>query len=150
MNIKIHAQIADMNGDSMGQSGLNLYKQVTKTEILSALKKNQGIMTYTARELGISYNTLKKYTDMDPELRDALKQQRQEYIEGRKDKAEKVLDYLIGNLKNNPKLAFNSAVYVLNNQGKDRGYAHPQASDTTIKDSFTEWQKHQEMRDDAT
>ena len=69
------------------------YRKYKVSEIEAALHKTQGAVTLAADLLGASFNTVKKYIDESPTLKDVL----DHYRERRVDKAELKLEAAIMN-----------------------------------------------------
>ena len=84
----------------------------TKGDIIQALDACGGFMNLAANMLGISYKTLVAAVDADPEIKATIQCMR----ESRLDIAEEKLLELV-KLRD-----FNAIKYLLDNQGKERGY----------------------------
>lgn len=94
--------------------------------VLAALRKHSGVITPTAKEVGLDRATLSKFIDRTPELKREMAIQREQYVEKRMDVAENVLDQLMQKVDSRPELALRSSIYILNNHGRRRNYNHPE------------------------
>lgn len=115
----------------MATSGVKFNR--SKNEIIEAIKKHNGKLTKVAKHLNCCYDTVRKYTDDDPEIVKLIHNLRQEYDENLCDLAEDTLtdamDARVGDMTN----ALKSAFFVLNNKGKNRGYNHPEANTNVVQ-----------------
>jgi hypothetical protein len=103
----------------MGTQGVPL--NIPKSAIIDSIKKNNGVLTYVCRELDIHHSTALKIINADPELVELLKEERHSFTENLCDLSENVLkEALIQREDLNS--AIRSSQYVLNNQGRKRGY----------------------------
>jgi hypothetical protein len=119
----------------MAREGIPILQQIPKEEILALIEKH-GIALDVYTELGISHTTFYKLMKDNPDMQEALENARKKLQERKCDEAEKVLFKLMKRVDEDEKIArlsLNSAQYYLNNQGKQRGYAHPKAVDTVSK-----------------
>lgn len=119
----------------MAREGIPILEQISKEKILQTIEKH-GIALDVYTELNISSSTFYKILKEHPDLQEALDNARKKLIERKCDEAEKVLFKLMKRVDEDEKLArlsLNSAQYYLNNQGKQRGYAHPKTVDTVSK-----------------
>lgn len=119
----------------MAREGIPLFDQVSKDDILESIKKH-GIAVDVYTELGFSHTTFYNLMKEHPDLQEAMDDARKKMLERKCDEAEKVLFKLMKRADEDEKIAklsLNSAQYYLNNQGKQRGYAHPKAVDTVSK-----------------
>lgn len=119
----------------MAREGIPILQQIPKEEILALIEKH-GIALDVYTELGISHTTFYKLMKDNPDMQEALDKARKKLMERKCDEAEKVLFKLMKRVDEDEKLArlsLNSAQYYLNNQGKQRGYAHPKTVDTVSK-----------------
>ena len=118
-----------IKGRIMGTPGVKFDRP--KSEIVEAIIKNNGKLTKVAKQLRCCYETVRKYTDDDPEIVQLIHNLRQEYDENLCDLAEDTLtdamDARVGDMAN----ALKSAFFVLNNKGRNRGYNPPQAGFNT-------------------
>ena len=115
----------------MAHGGIPISEQVESALIISTLKKNNGVISKAARELGLHRDTLTAFFNSSEELKEILKKARLDYVTSRLDICEEVMDTLMTRIDDDPNHAFKSAMYILNNHGKDRGYAHPDAVNAT-------------------
>lgn len=119
----------------MAREGIPILQQIPKEEILELIEKH-GIALEVYTELGISHTTFYRLMKEHPEMQEALDNARKKLLDRKCDEAEKVLFKLMKRVDDDEKLArlsLNSAQYYLNNQGKQRGYAHPKSVDTVSK-----------------
>jgi len=91
--------------------------------IIEHLKKSAGRTTHAKLTLNVTYMTLMKRINSDPELKEKLKEIRHEHDENLVDTAEIVLKKLADKADTDPAHALKSAFYILNNKGKERGYS---------------------------
>ena len=115
----------------MAVGGIPIAQQIDPTLMLTTLKKNKGRLLSAARELDIDVVTLRKHFNSTEELKEELRSARNNYIEWRLDKCEEVMDKLLENVDDDPNNAFKSSQYILNNLGRERGYAHPEVASVT-------------------
>lgn len=116
------------------RSGVKLEERFTDDEIKQAFVKNLGKITYACKSLGVTHSALTRYIERNPHVREFVKDLRCEYVETRLDAAEAVLDALLKRHEIDPKTALQSAIYILNNLGKERGYAHPNSMGTKLEE----------------
>ncbi len=107
----------------MGIPGVPFENCHEKSVIVDALKKHDGKISYTAKELGCSQETIYRYMDRHPDVREAREQAQKAYLNKRLDVCESVLDVLANKVHTDPSHALKAAMYTLNNLGKERGYA---------------------------
>lgn len=91
-----------------------------KELVIDILTKNGGLMYYSAAALSVCYDTLKRYIDNDPELIALVQTLRYGFKESLLDKAENVLAKALEDKDIN--IGLKAAFYILNNQGRSRGY----------------------------
>lgn len=108
----------------MGTPGVPF--DATKEQILSAIKESGGRFLRIAALLGYADNTVRAHIYADPELMQAIKDARKTRDEGLLDGAEDALKKALDKADLDINAALKSAFYVLNNKGKDRGYASPE------------------------
>jgi len=94
-------------------------------DVLTALKNRQGVLTYAAYDLKVSRWTLTKWINEHPEIKTILQELRDDHLEQILDRAEHSLSTAVDLQEKDWKSCLNAVFYVLNNQGKRRGYAHP-------------------------
>lgn len=94
-------------------------KKYRKKAVINAIIKNNGLLTYAAKDLGCHWKTVKNYINIDPEIRDAY----EEVMEKKCDIAENVVvaDIVAGNVE--------TAKWYLRYKGKHRGYVDKDNSD---------------------
>jgi hypothetical protein len=93
----------------------------TIEEFLNAIPGTYGIMNRIAKKIGCNRQTVREYFDKYPEIKEAILSER----EGNLDKAEEIIFQDIDNNKN-----VESAKWLLNKLGKDRGYIGDQQKET--------------------
>lgn len=115
----------------MGTSGVKFDR--SKDDIIDAIKKHRGKLYKVAKQLNCHYETVRKYTDDDPDIVQLIHDLRHGYDEDLCDLAEDTLvdamEARVGDMGN----ALKSAFFVLNNKGKDRGYNHPDSIANTVQ-----------------
>lgn len=123
----------------------------TKNQILDAIKKSGGRFLHIAALLNYDDSTVRKHINADPELVQALKDARNTRDEGLLDGAEDTLKLALEKADTDIQSALKSAFYVLNNKGKERGYASPdeKAADRMIQINNVERPYHKPDRDPA-
>jgi hypothetical protein len=96
-------------------TGLNRRGRRSEDEVISALKATDGMLTYSAMILGVSYNTLRKYVQGNAKVQEVL----YEIEEHALDIAETNLQQIAegGDLK--------AIIFFLKNKGKRRGFGDP-------------------------
>lgn len=102
---------------------------IPKEQVIQSLKKCKGRITYSAKDLGIDYRTLRRIVDEDLALKEFMDELCYAREEKELDAAEEVLLHALDEHKKNMKNALSSAMFILNNRGKKRGYNHPQTLD---------------------
>jgi hypothetical protein len=102
----------------MGTSGVPW--DVPKPQIIEALKRQKGRLTYACKDLDCRYETLKKYIDKNPDIQELLKELRNDFDNTLLDMAESSL--IRGMQETDPAAYLKSCIYVLNNKGHERGY----------------------------
>lgn len=115
----------------MGTSGVPW--DGSKIEIIEALKKRKGRLTYVARDLGVHYITLKKRIDSDPDLTQLTSDLRNHFDRVLVDSGEDVLLFAMGSRETDLSSALKAAFYILDRKGKILGYVHPRVSDGQIE-----------------
>lgn len=114
----------------MGTPGVKFDR--SKLEIVEAIKKYNGRLTRVAKEFNCKYDTIRKYTDDDPEVVELIRSLRQHYKENICDDAEDTLKDALDGRDKDMASALKSAFYVLNNLGRDRGYTPQQIQEQSI------------------
>jgi hypothetical protein len=107
----------------MGIQGIPFENCHEKSDIIAALKKHDGKISYVAKELGCSHEAIYRYMDRHPDVKEARAEAQKAYLNKRLDVSESVLDVLASKVHTDPGNALKSAIYTLNNLGKERGYA---------------------------
>jgi len=93
-------------------------RKYNKEQAIEALKQTDGNVTRAAQILGVSRQTLSKYSEATPTVK-AVKDQLKE---ARIDRAEGILDYCLMGKKVPPQVRLNAAIFLLTTQGRHRGY----------------------------
>ena len=96
--------------------------ELNPSHVSHALIESDGVITAAANKLKVRRDSLSKYISDKPELSQLLKELRYTYEEKRKDLAENIYDKYINQWEKYPRLAFQSACYILDSHGEDRGY----------------------------
>jgi len=109
----------------MGIEGIDIYKTNPKVEILASIKKHKGIISAIAHHLDCSCQTIYNLMARDPDIKNAMETARSNLIESRLDLAESVVAKIMGRHEEKPGVALSASMYLLNNLGNVRGYAHP-------------------------
>lgn len=111
--------------------------KITKQAAISAAKRNGGILTDTAAELGVSRRTLNNYCNRWPELKQVVDDARQELC----DAAERTLSFIVQHGEERNRLT--AAIYITKTIGKARGYVERQqlehSGSANIDVRFTGW-----------
>ena len=97
-----------------------------KTDITDAIKKYKGVLSLVARHFNVYRSTIYEYFQKNPEFNELLKLEREQYVEDAVDEAEETMIKLLRRADDEPGVAFKSAQYILNNQGRKRNYNHPE------------------------
>ena len=104
----------------MGTPGVPL--NLPPGAIAASIKKNKGVGSKICKELDIHHSTFIEHVRADPVLVKLLDDARHDRLEERLDDAENTLDEC-KNQRQELSVALKSAMYLLNNRGKSRGYA---------------------------
>ena len=96
---------------------------VDREKIVEALTACKGVMTKTARMMGVHYNTLKAKVDKDEDLKQLVKDLRNELDCTMLDAAENTLMFALSKANDDLANALKSSFFILNNKGRERGYA---------------------------
>ena len=98
--------------------------QIDPLHFLQIMEKNKCVITHAAKQIGISrvaiYNYIKRHN-----LEDEITKLRFAYVEQLIDKAEGVIEYAMEQKEEDLTNSIKASVFLLNNLGKSRGYAHP-------------------------
>lgn len=104
----------------MGTPGVPL--TISKATIAACIKKHKGVVTYICKELNIHHSTFLIKVRADPELVEELSKARNAMSDEMCDLAENALIRAVTQ-EQDLSSAISSAKFILNNKGKDRGYA---------------------------
>ncbi len=97
-------------------------KRIKKCQLLQAFTLYDGNIMQCAEHFGVEPKTIYRYIARDEELDDALIESRKSQVIKRLDAAEYVLEYMLSQKKNFPRIALDTSKYVLEAHGKKRGY----------------------------
>lgn len=115
----------------MPKQAFKLESRYTVSEIAERLEKYYGIISATARSLGVDRSNLSRYLQRHPEAWNAHKQAREKLV----DRAEQTLIQAIEGFDNDPKAALDAAKFIMQYMGGDeRGYSFRQKVEVTGKD----------------
>lgn len=106
-----------------------------KETIETALKNARGRITYAAKVLNVTHNTLRKKIK-EYDLDELLDELRNEFNETTLDSAENALLYALSKQDVDVGNALKSSFFILNNKGKSRGYS-PRNNPGNNNDSST-------------
>ena len=133
----------------MGAQGVPC--QYTSSEIREAIERHKGRLCVAAKALKIKYDTIRKYVDREPALRELVDELRKDYVETMLDSAEDCLSDAMDNRKADMSNALRASMFFLNNQGKARNYNPPainQQGDIKITPSQLKEVKEMLMKED--
>lgn len=105
-------------------------------QLLQSIKRHRGVVTHIAKEYDVWVDTIYDYVKKHPILDQALKNARKTMVSKMVDQAESVMENLMDTVEDDRNNAFKAAAFMLNNQAKDRGYAHPKL-DPRFEADFT-------------
>jgi hypothetical protein len=110
----------------MGTSGVPWSKD--RNTIIEAIKRHKGRITLIAKDplINCHFQTIQKRINADEELKELLCHYRNDWVESTLNQAEDVLKQAMDMVIEEPGVALKSAMFFLNNQGKERGYASPE------------------------
>lgn len=110
----------------MGTSGVPWEKD--RNVIIMAIKKHKGKINHIALDpmINCHYQTVKKRIDNDEELKELMANYRNHWVSDIVDQAEDVLKKVMDKVDDKPEAALKSAMFALNNLGRDRGYSAPE------------------------
>lgn len=115
----------------MPQKQFKLESRYTVAEIAERLEKYYGIISATARSLGVGRNNLSRYLKRHPEAWEAHKQAREKLV----DRAEQTLIQAIEGFDIDARSAIDAAKFILQYMGGDeRGYSFKQKVEVTGKE----------------
>lgn len=111
-------------------------KKYRKNTIIQAITKNNGLLSYAAKELGCSWQTVRNYINSDKDIKSAY----EDVCEKKLDIAENVVerDLLDGNVE--------TAKWYLRYKGKHRGYVDRDNSDFTENTMVSDIPKSEHTR----
>jgi len=115
--------------------------KMAKSRILEVIKKKKGVVAQICKELDIAFETYVKHIKNKEEFKEAIDNARNDYDTTIADMAENAL--MRGLQDEDPNAYLKSAMYVLNNKGRDRGYNHPEAQ----KQVFTLVEVKEKLKD---
>lgn len=104
----------------MGTQGVPL--NIPKSTISLAIKKHKGVITRMREELKAGHTALLTVIRKDPDLSKELEEERLGFSDEMCDLAENALIVAVSQTQDLGS-AISSAKFILNNKGKDRGYA---------------------------
>lgn len=115
----------------MPAGSFKLESRYSVKEISKRLEKYYGIISATAKSLGVNRDNLSRYLKRHPEAWDAYKEAREKLV----DRAEQTLIQAVEGFDNDPKSAIDAAKFILQYMGGDeRGYSSRQKVEVTGKD----------------
>lgn len=94
-----------------------------QSDIMDALRRNNGVITYAAPELGVCRETLIDRCKTDPELKELLARLRNSHVKHKCAKAEKTVEAIMERWEVDASNALKASIFTLNNLGKELGYA---------------------------
>ena len=108
----------------MGISGVPI--NIPKKYIIEAIKKHSGVVRDISVELDIHHVTLYKLINADPELKQILAEERNQYYENKIDMADKIIDRILHSQEDMDR-SLKASMFLLNTHEKARarGYAPP-------------------------
>jgi len=108
----------------MGTPGVPL--QIPRDVIIAAIKKCGGIVYKICEELNCSHTKLYDIFKTDPEIKQALDAERNNYYENKIDKADSIIDRILDSQEDMDR-SLKAAMFLLNTHEKARlrGYAPP-------------------------
>lgn len=115
----------------MPAGSFKLESRYSVKDISQRLEKYYGIISATAKSLGVNRDNLSRYLKRHPEAWDAYKEAREKLV----DRAEQTLIQAVEGFDNDPKSAIDAAKFILQYMGGDeRGYSSRQKVEVTGKD----------------
>lgn len=91
-------------------------------DILDIISQNEGNLTLVAKHYGVSRETIYTYINKNRDVKQKIEDIRGFKDETDLDSAESVMRYCMSLVKDNPKIAQDSAKYVLDKKGHKRGW----------------------------
>ena len=121
---------------------------VTPEKMIDVLKRHDGSIEVVAQYFGVTAHAIYAYLNRNEGMRDALNEIRSTQSEVDLDTAEKVLRFCMESLTDNPKLAQDTAKYILDNKGSSRGYGDRGQKDSQVKskallEDISKWSKQE-------
>jgi len=110
--------------------------KVHKHLIVEAILKHKGVLKRVGDEFGVTRNTIRLKVNEDPELIEILADARKDYIENLCDDAENVLEIALKKADVDTNNGLKAAFYILNNQGRDRGYTPPAQAINPVDENY--------------
>lgn len=115
----------------MPAGSFKLESRYSVKDISQRLEKYYGIISATAKSLGVNRDNLSRYLKRHPEAWDAYKEAREKLV----DRAEQTLIQAVEGFEDDPKSAIDAAKFILQYMGGDeRGYSSRQKVEVTGKD----------------
>lgn len=113
----------------------------TKAEITEALRRNQGKVTYAARELNLHWDTLYEFFALHPDLWDVVEECRKSF-KRYKNKAKVELSEMYQNSLLTKKdvpysVGLRASMYILDNLGEEEGYSKSKDSHLDFDSTVT-------------
>ena len=108
----------------MGTPGVK--SNITKHDIVDALKRNHGVISQAAVELGITRQGLNQIMRGYPDIMEQLPLFRANFEEHLLDTAEATVQYCMNLRKEKTAVALRAATYVLDKRGAGRGWEQAQ------------------------
>jgi hypothetical protein len=94
----------------------------TNTDILNAIKKRKGVVANIAKELHVSRQTIYKIINQNPDLKQAVDDERHHYEEEILDMAEHTIFHGLSLCEEDYDKAIKAAYFTLNTRGQSRGW----------------------------
>lgn len=119
---------------------------VTPVDMISTLERYEGHVETVADYYGVTSRAIYKYFARHPEVWPELHEIRSNQSEVDLDTAEKVLRFCMESLTDNPKLAQDTAKYILDSKGSSRGYGDRgqkdnQGKSKALLEDISKWSK---------
>lgn len=102
--------------------------EINSSNASNALIECDGIISAAAKKLGVRRDSLSTFISKNPEMQEVLKKCREEFEEKRLDACEDMYQKFLNRWEKYPRLAFQSACYVLDNAGERRGFGKNKSS----------------------
>lgn len=115
----------------MSERTFKIESRYSVKEVGERLEKFYGIISATAKSLGVHRDSLARYLKRHPEAWEAFKMAREALL----DRAEVCLIKAMDNQEDDPKSALEAAKFILQfHGGEERGYTNKQKLEVTGKD----------------